>query len=71
MFVEQCFFMVNICLQASDEKEAVLSVYRSLNSEVQTEATRVSFTLKYIKAQYGVVVTSKQLFQWLKEKPKK
>lgn len=53
-----------------DQKGTVLDLYRKL-SDVQSEATRVSFTLKFIQAQYGVAITSKQLFGWLKEKPKK
>lgn len=57
-------------LPEEDQKTTVLDLYRKL-SDVQSEATRVSFTLKFIQAQYGVAITSKQLFGWLKEKPKK
>uniref|UniRef100_A0A6A7FPJ1 Mediator of DNA damage checkpoint protein 1-like n=2 Tax=Hirondellea gigas TaxID=1518452 RepID=A0A6A7FPJ1_9CRUS len=57
-------------LNEADQKNTVLELYRSL-SIVPSEATKVSFTLKFIQAQYGVAVTSKQLFSWIKEKPKK
>jgi len=57
--------VTNFTLEESRQKEAVLSLYRSL-SEGQTEATRTAFTLKFVSQQYGLSVTSKQLFAWLK-----
>ena len=52
-------------MQEGQEREAVVGLYRSLSGD-QSEATRVSFSLKFMAAQYGVNVTSKQLFGWLK-----
>ncbi|XP_018011986.1 mediator of DNA damage checkpoint protein 1 [Hyalella azteca] len=57
-------------LPETEQKSTVLKLFSSL-SEVQNEATRVSFVLKFIQTQYGVTITSKQLYTWLKEKPKK
>ena len=59
-----------LMLQEAEQKDTVLALYRSLSS-VQSESTRASFTLKFMQTQYGVAVTSKQLFIWLKEKAKK
>ncbi|KAF2363607.1 hypothetical protein FHG87_005638 [Trinorchestia longiramus] len=57
-------------LAEADQKGTVLRLFNSL-SDVQNEATRVSFVLKFMQTQYGVTVSSKQLYTWLKEKPKK
>ena len=60
----------NFQLDESQQKENILDFYRSLNTS-QSEASRVSFVIKYVKSQYGVTLTSKQLFSWLSDKGKK
>jgi len=62
--------VTDFTLKEEDVQTTVLELYKSL-SDIQAEATRVSFTLKFMQSQYKVNVSSKQLFGWLNEKPKK
>ena len=62
--------VTDFTLQESAVKSTVLELFKSL-SDVQAEATRVSFTLKFMQSQYRASVTSKQLYGWLNEKPQK
>ncbi|XP_047484259.1 uncharacterized protein LOC125035970 isoform X2 [Penaeus chinensis] len=62
--------VTNYELPESKHQETTLTFFRSLDPNL-SEASRISFTCKFMQTQYGVSVTSKNLYDWLNDKGKK
>ncbi|XP_037775141.1 uncharacterized protein LOC119572231 isoform X2 [Penaeus monodon] len=62
--------VTNYELPESKHQETTLTFFRSLDPNL-SEASRIAFTCKFMQTQYGVSVTSKNLYDWLNDKGKK
>ncbi|XP_063610686.1 uncharacterized protein LOC134784524 isoform X2 [Penaeus indicus] len=62
--------VTNYELPESKHQETTLTFFRSLDPSL-SEASRIAFTCKFMQTQYGVSVTSKNLYDWLNDKGKK
>ncbi|RXG52161.1 hypothetical protein Avbf_15323, partial [Armadillidium vulgare] len=54
--------------EGEQQKQVALKVFRDLNDS-SSETARINYTLKYLDVQYSLNITSKQLYDWLSEKP--
>lgn len=54
--------------EGGEQKQTALKVFLDLNDS-SSETARINYTLKYLDVQYGLNITSKQLYDWLTEKP--
>ncbi|KAB7507816.1 hypothetical protein Anas_06673 [Armadillidium nasatum] len=54
--------------EGEQQKQVALKIFRDLNDS-SSETARINYTLKYLDVQYSLNITSKQLYDWLSEKP--